>query len=171
MWSSYSSCEKPISFLSESSFSTAAGPTSREQVKVMSVLPSSTLETFCSTMSMLTSASATALNTLAAYPGMSGSPTMVTLASLRSCATPVRMGSSMGTSLIDPTTTVPGLSEYDDRTCTGILWRRAYSTQRSISTLAPQAAISSISSKVTVSSFRALRTMRGSALKMPSTSV
>jgi len=45
---------------------------------------------------------------------------MVTLASLRSCATPVRMGSSMGMSLIDPVTTVPGLSEYDERTWTGM---------------------------------------------------
>ena len=137
----------------------------------MSVLPSSTLETFCSTMSMLTSASATARNTLAAYPGMSGIPTTVTLASLRSCATPVRMASSMGMSLIDPMTKVPGFSEYDDRTWTGRLYRRAYSTQRSISTLAPHAAISSISSKVTVSSLRALGTIRGSALKTPSTSV
>ena len=30
-------------------------------------------------------------------------------------------GVSMGMSLIDPTTTVPSLSEYDDRTCTGML--------------------------------------------------
>ena len=77
----------------------------------------------------------------------------------------------MGMSSIDPVTMVPGLSEYDDRTWMGTLYRRAYSTQRSISTFAPAAAISSISSKVTVSSRRALGTMRGSAVKMPSTSV
>ena len=46
-------------------------------------------------------------------------PTTVTLASLRSCATPVRMASSTGLSSIDPVTSVPGLSEYDDRTCIG----------------------------------------------------
>jgi hypothetical protein len=57
---------KPISSCSEVSFSTAPGPLSREQVNVMSVLPSSTLEMFCNTMSMFTSASATARNTLAA---------------------------------------------------------------------------------------------------------
>jgi len=138
----------------------------------MSVLPSSTLETFCSTMSMLTSASATARNTLAAYPGMSGIPTTVTLASLRSCATPVKRGLFHGYVL----------DRSDDDSARYFRIRRPdmhrqgcnggpYSTQRSISTLAPHAAISSISSKVTVSSLRALGTMRGSALKTPSTSV
>ena len=43
----------------------------------------------------------------------------VTFASLRSWATPVRMASSMGMSSIDPLTSVPGLSEYDDRTWIG----------------------------------------------------
>ena len=66
MWSSYSTLVNPISSCSEASFCTAVDPASREQVKVMSVLPSSTLEMFCSTMSMLTSASATARKTLAA---------------------------------------------------------------------------------------------------------
>lgn len=77
----------------------------------------------------------------------------------------------MGMSLIDPVTRVPGLSEYDERTCTGMLKRRAYSTQRSMRIFVPQAAISSISSKVTRSRCCALDTIRGSALKMPSTSV
>ncbi|SKV10406.1 Uncharacterised protein [Mycobacteroides abscessus subsp. abscessus] len=67
-------------------------------------------------MSMLISASATARNTLAAYPGTSGMPTTVTLASPRSCATPVRIASSTGMSSIDPLTIVPGLSVYDERT-------------------------------------------------------
>jgi hypothetical protein len=38
------------------------------------------------------------------------------------------------------------LFEYDERTWIGMLDRRAYSTHRSMSTLAPQAASSSISS-------------------------
>ncbi len=41
---------------------------------------------------------------------------------------------------------VPSRCENDERTCTGTLYCRAYSTQRSASTFAPQAAISSISS-------------------------
>ena len=49
--------------------------------------------------------------------------------------------------------------------------RRAYSTQRSMSTLAPHAASSSISSYVIWAMCRALGTMRGSAVKTPSTSV
>ncbi|SLI35576.1 Uncharacterised protein [Mycobacteroides abscessus subsp. abscessus] len=48
------------------SISTARAPSVLGSVKVMSVLPVSTLEMFCSTMSMLISASATARNTLAA---------------------------------------------------------------------------------------------------------
>ena len=43
-------------------------------------------------------------------------------------------------------TQVPSLLLNEDRTWIGILYRRAYSTQRSMSTLAPHAAISSISS-------------------------
>ena len=77
----------------------------------------------------------------------------------------------MGMSSIDPLTMVPGRSVYDERTWMGRSKRRAYSTQRSISTLAPAAAISSISSKDTVSSRRASDTMRGSAVNTPSTSV
>ena len=50
-------------------------------------------------------------------------------------------------------------------------WLRAYSTERSCSTLAPEAAISSISSKETTGSLRASGTMRGSALNTPATSV
>ena len=50
-------------------------------------------------------------------------------------------------------------------------WLRAYSTARSWSTPAPEAAISSISSKETTVSFLASGTIRGSALKTPATSV
>ena len=48
---------------------------------------------------------------------------------------------------------------------------RAYSTERSCSTPAPEADISSISSKETIGSLRASGTMRGSAEKTPATSV
>ncbi len=48
---------------------------------------------------------------------------------------------------------------------------RAYSTERNCRTPAPEAAISSISSKETVDSLRASGTMRGSALNTPATSV
>ena len=50
-------------------------------------------------------------------------------------------------------------------------WLRAYSTLRSCSTPAPDAAISSISSNVSTGSLRASGTIRGSALKTPATSV
>ncbi len=50
-------------------------------------------------------------------------------------------------------------------------WLRAYSTERSCRTPAPEAAISSISSKETVSSLRASGTIRGSAVNTPDTSV
>ena len=63
-------------------------------VKVMSVLPVSTFEMFCSTMSMLISASAMARKIEAASPGLSGTPTTVTLASEVSCATPEMMACS-----------------------------------------------------------------------------
>ena len=50
-------------------------------------------------------------------------------------------------------------------------WRRAYSTARSCSTRAPEAAISNISSNETTLSFRASGTIRGSAENTPGTSV
>ena len=55
----------PSSSLALDRTSVALAPTSRGQVKVMSVLPSA-LETFCRTMSMLISASATTRKILAA---------------------------------------------------------------------------------------------------------
>ena len=50
-------------------------------------------------------------------------------------------------------------------------WVRPYSTERSCSTPAPEADISSISSKETIGSLRASGTMRGSAENTPATSV
>jgi hypothetical protein len=129
------------------------------------------VETFCTIMSMLLSAAATVAKIFAASPGSSGTPTIVILASLRSCATPVIRACSTGRSSIEPVTIVPGLDVYDERTWMGMPERRAYSTQRSMSTLAPHAANSSISSYVTWEMCRALGTMRGSAVKTPSTSV
>ncbi len=66
------------------------------RVKEMSVRPVAAAETFCTIMSMLISASATARKIAAALPGMSGTPTTVIFASLRSCATPEMMGCSNG---------------------------------------------------------------------------
>jgi hypothetical protein len=110
----------------------------------------------------------------AALPGTSGTSTIVILASLRSCATPAMIGCSIGapsTSSVASVTRVPVWAENDERTCTGTAYRRAYSTQRSISTFAPLAAISSISSNETWAILRASGTIRGSAVKTPSTSV
>jgi hypothetical protein len=47
-------------------------------------------------MSMLISAADTARKIAAASPGLSGTPTTVILASLRSCATPEMIACSMG---------------------------------------------------------------------------
>ena len=68
-------------------------------------------------------------------------------------------------------TIVPSFWENDDRTWMGMPKRRAYSTLRRWSTFEPPAASSSISSLLIRSILRALGTMRGSAVKTPSTSV
>jgi hypothetical protein len=52
------------------------------------------------------------------------------------------IGATSGSSVIQ----VPSRWENDERTCNAMPWRRAYSTQRRCRTLAPLAAISSISS-------------------------
>ena len=54
--------------------------------------PVAAAETFCTIMSMLISASATAVKIRAASPTLSGTPTTVIFASLRSCATPEMIG-------------------------------------------------------------------------------
>ena len=85
----------------------------------MSVNVSPVREMFCSTMSMLMSASATVRKIRAAMPGVSGTPTTVILASDRSCATPVMIAFSKGISSIEPVTSDPGLSLYELRTRSG----------------------------------------------------
>ena len=85
------------------------------------------------------------------------------------CVTAVMRGCSMVS--CSGTTTVPAPSSKLDRQWMRTPCVRAYSTLRSCSTPAPEAAISSISSKDTTVSLRALGTIRGSALKTPGTSV
>ena len=118
---------------------------------------------------MLTSASATAKKTLAAYPGTSGRPTTVTFASLRSCGLGqdgVFHGDVLDRSGDDGAGLV-GVRrpDVDRNVVTAGVFHAAQhehlSARRHLG----------ISSKVTVSSRRALGTMRGSAVKMPSTSV
>ena len=149
------------------------------RVKDRSVRPFITREAFWTIMSMLMSARATISKIFAARPIESGMPAIVIFASERSWQTPEMIASSM--SGIDASlsssesetsmTHVPGLSEKDERTCTRTSSRRAYSTQRRCSTFAPEAAVSSISSYEMDGMPRAPGTIRGSAVKMPSTSV
>ena len=115
-------------------------------------------------MSMLTLASASAVVTRPAMPGESGRPMSVTRASPREWVTAVMRGFSMFLSLASSseTTNVPSESSKLERQWMRTPWLRAYSTVRSCSTPAPDAAISSISSKVTTSSLRASGTIRGS---------
>jgi hypothetical protein len=160
MCSSDSSCSKPTCACVLASAAIASGRSLLGSVKEMSVR-SVAPDTFCTIMSMLTSASATARKMLAASPGLSGTPTTVTRASDRSCATPLMMAASTSGSWV---ISVPGLLENDDRTTSGTEYRRAYSTQRRCRILAPDAASSSISSYETVGRNRAFGTMRGSAL-------
>ena len=61
-------------------------------------------------------------------------------------------------------TRVPGPSSKLLRQWMRTPWLRAYSTERSCRTPAPEADISSISSKETTGSLRASATIRGSAL-------
>ena len=70
-----------------------------------------------------------------------------------------------------PSTQVPSPELNVDRAWISTPWRRAYSTARMYSTFAPLAASSSISSLETCVSFCAFGTTRGSAVKMPSTSL
>ena len=143
-----------------------------------SVRPVEAADTFWTIMSTLMLASASALKIAAASPGLSGTPTTVILASFTSAATPEMIGCSMAlpsaiaaSMASGDMTIVPVRCENDDRTWIGRLNRRAYSTQRRCSTLAPTAASSSISSYVMYGTWRAAGTTRGSALNTPSTSV
>src|SRR4051794_273980 len=157
----------PMSPASSPRIRSATGTSSFGSVNEMSVCPAA--ETFCTIMSTLTPASARSRNTRAAMPGWSGTPRIVAFASDVSCAIPEMIARSSDSSWL--TTRVPSASENDERTCSRMPWLRAYSTERSISTFAPPAERSSISSYVTVSSLRASGTIRGSAVYTPSTSV
>ena len=77
----------------------AVWPSVRGSVNEMSVSPVAAAETFWTTMSMLTSEAARASKIRAASPTLSGTPTTVILASLRSWATPAMIACSMGSLL------------------------------------------------------------------------
>ncbi|CAM5230643.1 hypothetical protein SANTM175S_10925 [Streptomyces antimycoticus] len=157
------------------SASIARWPSVFGSVKEMSVSPVDAAETFCTTMSMLISASEMVRKMAAASPGLSGTPTTVTLASDVSCATPEMIACSMPSSPSPASgrlrTQVPWWPEKTDRTWMGMLYRRAYSTQRRCNTLEPLAASSSMSSYGISLILRAFFTTRGSAVNTPSTSV
>lgn len=94
IWSSYSSDSKATWFWIFFSAVRAVWLSLAGSVKEMSVRPVAAADTFCTIMSMLISASASVRKMAAASPTLSGTPTTVILASLRSCATPEMMGCS-----------------------------------------------------------------------------
>src|SRR5262245_43017201 len=94
-WSSYWRPSKPISSRMSARTAIAVGPSSLGSVKEMSVRPVDAADTFWTIMSMLISASATIRKIAAASPGLSGTPTTVIFASLRSCATPAMIACSI----------------------------------------------------------------------------
>jgi hypothetical protein len=159
----------PSSSFTGSSESSAASRSARGTVNDMSAWAPSDSGSFWMIMSTFTFASASAVSTRPAMPGLSGSPVRVIRASSVECVTAVTSGRSMV--VCSSTTKVPGPSSKLDRQWMGMPLLRAYSTARSWSTPAPEAAISSISSKETTVSFFASGTIRGSALKTPATSV
>ena len=160
---------KPSSASSGSSASRAAPRSSRGTVNDMSARWPSDSGSFWMIMSTFTFASASAVSTRPAMPGRSGSPSSVIRASAVEWVTAVTSGRSIVSS--SSWTTVPAPSSKLERQWIVTPWLRAYSTERSWSTPAPEADISSISSKVTTGSLRASGTSRGSALKTPATSV
>nr|WP_276602728.1 hypothetical protein [Nannocystis pusilla] len=113
-------------------------------VKVTSVEPPRLA--FWMIMSTTMSAPARTPKIDAMVPGTSGTLVRVTLASLRSRATPVTTADSR--LFCSDTIHVPSLSFRLDRTCTGTPNFMANSTLRICSTLAPRLASSSISSYV-----------------------
>ena len=96
IWSSYCRDSKPTLVLIRSRVLIATWPSVLGRVNEMSVRPVATALTFCTIMSMLISASATAWKIRAASPILSGTPTTVILASLRSCAMPEMIACSIG---------------------------------------------------------------------------
>src|SRR4051812_21051835 len=151
--------------VSGSSVARAARRSSTGTVKEISARASEETGSFWTIMSTFTLASASAPKIRPASPGTSGTPTSVTRASSVEWVTAVMSGCSIVSSSL--TIDVPGRSSNDERQCMRTPWLRAYSTERSWRTRAPEAAISSISSKETIVSFRALGTMRGSAVEKP----
>ena len=88
----------------------------------MSVRPVAAAETFCTTMSMLTSVAASASKIRAASPTLSGTPTTVILASLRSWATPAMIACSICSSpdRLSGMTQVPSFWLKEERTWIGM---------------------------------------------------
>ena len=95
-------------------------------------------------MSTFTLAAASAPKMRPATPGSSATPEIVTRASFEACVTAVTIGCSIVSS--SETTSVPGPSSNELRQWMRTPWFRAYSTERSWRTPAPEADISSISS-------------------------
>ena len=152
-----------------SSAARASRRSARGTVNDMSAEAPSETGSFWMIMSTLTLAAASAVKIRPATPGWSGTPSSVTRASSREWVTAVISGRSIVSS--SPTTKVPGSSVKLDRQWMRTSWLRAYSTERSCSTPAPEADISSISSNETTGSLRASGTIRGSAENTPATSV
>ena len=121
-------------------------------VNERSALSSAETGSFWMIMSTFTLASASAPKTRPAIPGSSRRPLSVTRAS-SACVTAVTEGRSMVS--CSERTRVPGPSSNELRHSMRMPWFLAYSTDRSCSTRAPEAAISSISSKETYGSRRA----------------
>ena len=123
-------------------------------------------------MSMLMSAVARISNTKAARPGSSRTPAMVIFASPRSCATPEMIGASTAapSSSSAVVTNVPGESVNDERTRSGVPDLRAYSTSQVQDLRAVRCQLEHlfIRDDRDVATFGAIR---GSAVKIPSTSV
>ena len=121
----------------------------RGSVNEMSVRLVAAAEMFWTIMSRLIPDPASASKIRAASPTLSGTPTTVILASLRSCATPAMIACSMSLSFsssMEPAIHEPLRLLNDERTWIGRSKRRAYSTHRRCRIFAPHAAISSISS-------------------------
>ena len=135
------------------SASRAASRSVLATVNEMSVIPLAPV--FCTIMSTLMPRSASSRNSRAATPGRSGTPATVTFASDVSSVTAVTTACSMVGS--SSTIQVPGSQVKLERTCSGTWWRRANSTERSMSTRPPVAAISIISSKETLRESAGLR--------------
>ena len=127
----------------------------------MSVRPSS-LAGVCTITSTTTPCSASEPKTLAAIPGLSGTPRTTNRDSSRVSAMPLTSTSSIAAS--SSHTRVPGSPVNDDFTQSGTLYFIANSTLRICSTLEPREASSSISSYEMRSSLRARSQTRGSVV-------